>query len=58
MLSLYTERQVTAMGDKNADGRIMILVSLSGQTRLMHIAANGQITLKLTATHHTFCEFY
>jgi len=58
MLSLYDERQVTEMSDKNVDGRIMILVRLSGQIRLIHIAANGQITLKLTATHHTFREFY
>jgi hypothetical protein len=28
MLSLYSEWLVTEMGDKNADGRIMILVRL------------------------------
>jgi len=56
--SLYNERQVTEMSDKNVEGRIVILVRLSGQIRLIHIAANGQITLNLTATLHTFREFY
>ena len=38
MLILYNERQVTEMGDENADGRIMILVRLSGQICVIHIA--------------------